>query len=177
MADAFNSFFYCINLVNLLIPKSLKYFDSTSINGWRLNQTICFEANTDMTIISKIKQILEENLKIKSDQAIPFQEDLVVIKSSFESIIEAKIMAQFLTDKKLVFSREIQKMESVYRWDGELCNEHEVVLWCVTDRAHYNDAKQCLVARHSYGVCQLWTIPLVGYTDAYKNSVLRELNE
>lgn len=76
---------------------------------------------------------------------------------------EAKDLARGMVSERLAACVQIvPQLESVYWWDGEVCEEEESLLVIKTAESHVVALTEYLVANHSYDVPEVISLPLVG---------------
>jgi periplasmic divalent cation tolerance protein len=75
---------------------------------------------------------------------------------------ESKELARGVVSKRLAACVQIvPQVESVYWWDGEVCEDGESLLVIKTAESHVGALTEYLVAHHSYDVPEVISLPLV----------------
>jgi periplasmic divalent cation tolerance protein len=77
---------------------------------------------------------------------------LAVIYITFPNRTEAKALAGRLLEKRLIACANIYDIDSMYRWEGKVMDEKEVVLWAKTRESNIQDIKSFVSENHSYDV-------------------------
>jgi periplasmic divalent cation tolerance protein len=84
-----------------------------------------------------------------------------IIYSTTGSIEEARKIARILVEEKLVACVNIiPKIESIYRWKGNIEEENESVLLAKTTDKNIDNAIQRIKELHSYDVPDIVAIPI-----------------
>ncbi len=88
---------------------------------------------------------------------------------------EARIIARTVVGERLAAcANVIPGMRSVYRWQGEVCEDSETVLVFKTRHAKFAELSKRVVALHSYDVPCVVEIPLGGGHPAYLDWIVAE---
>lgn len=159
----------CCNIVSLTLYDSILEFDISAIDGWQDGQNIIMGKQFHPVLKYNIEQKLQE---IHHNTEIHVKEGFCLIKTAFESKEEAKKIASMLLDKKMIVSGQIKEMESVYMWDGSICNEQEYELTCFTEISLYSKIEQFINEHHSYELCELICIPIAKISDEFGNWIM-----
>ena len=88
---------------------------------------------------------------------------ICMIYITFPSKKEAKMVAKFLLEEKLVACCNIFSIESIYWWKGKIENTKEFVLIAKTLRENVEKVEEVVKKKHSY------TIPFIGVIDESVN--------
>jgi periplasmic divalent cation tolerance protein len=78
-----------------------------------------------------------------------------VLLSALPSQEDARRLARILVDEKLAACVQLLPIESVYRWEGKVQNEGEVLLLIKTRTALFDDAIARIKAAHPYTVPEI----------------------
>ncbi len=81
---------------------------------------------------------------------------------------EAKSIAKALLDKKLVACANVFPISSMYRWQGKMVNDKEVVLIAKAKPGNYEKIKKVVAKMHSYSVPCIMKIDAVANEPYYK---------
>ena len=65
---------------------------------------------------------------------------------------EAKAISKHLLDKRLIACANIHPIDSLYRWQGKLQEDKEVVIIAKTQEKHFKAIKQSVKKLHSYDI-------------------------
>ena len=77
--------------------------------------------------------------------------ELLIVVSSFPSLEDAKKMAHQLIEARLAACVQIQQgMHSIYRWNGKVCDEGEVLLSAKTLGEKWMDISNFIKSHHPY---------------------------
>ncbi|MEO0539431.1 MAG: divalent-cation tolerance protein CutA [Cyanobacteria bacterium P01_A01_bin.105] len=98
---------------------------------------------------------------------------VVLVTASSEA--EAQQLAQALVTERLAACVSIVPIQSVYTWQGDLCNEIEYQLTIKTDLAHFSQLAQRIQALHSYDVPEIVALPIQQGTAAYLSWVRQQV--
>jgi len=81
---------------------------------------------------------------------------------------EARKIAKYLLEKKLIACANIFPIDSLYRWKGKIANEKEFVLIAKTKKANFEKVKKEVEKIHSYTVPCIVKIPVSSNEKYYK---------
>ena len=82
--------------------------------------------------------------------------DIIVINCTVPSKKLAKDITKVLMKHKLVACVSmIENVRSIFSWDGEICEEKEVLMLIKTRRANYGKVKLVIEDMHSYSVPEI----------------------
>ena len=102
---------------------------------------------------------------------------LIVIMTSFGKLEDAKLMAYQLLDQHLVACVQITRdVHSIYRWQGKLCEETEVVLSAKTQANKWHELREFIKDNHPYELPELIAITPTEYDQAYGQWIDAEVN-
>ncbi|NHJ02123.1 MAG: divalent-cation tolerance protein CutA [Candidatus Heimdallarchaeota archaeon] len=92
----------------------------------------------------------------------------VAIYSTFESMKEAKSLARYLVEEKLLACANlISNVVSIYSWEGKVEESTEIVLWGKTQDHLIDRIKKIIEERHSYSLPALSVYPITTGSEAY----------
>lgn len=92
----------------------------------------------------------------------------VEIKTTFEKEDEAKEMAEFLLDRKLVSCAQIFELESHYVWRNERFVEHEYMLLMKSRGGKFfKKVERAIKEKHSYEVAEIIATPICALSKEY----------
>ena len=80
---------------------------------------------------------------------------------------EAQSLARGIVEAGLGACVQIQPIQSIYRWQGRLCNEAEFRLSIKAGQAHYAALERFISAHHSYETPEIVQIPITAGSAAY----------
>jgi len=94
--------------------------------------------------------------------------DAIVVFMTAANTEEAARLAEMLIEKRLVACAQIlPEMESVYRWQGRIERQREVLLIAKTTRARFADLEREVRAIHSYETPEIVAVPVVAGSAPY----------
>ena len=89
---------------------------------------------------------------------------------------EASRLAEMLVSTKLAACVQIlPPMESVYRWQGQVRHEREVLLAVKTTGAKFAELEREVRAQHSYEVPEIVAVPVTAVSQPYLKWVIETL--
>ena len=68
----------------------------------------------------------------------------------------------------------VENVRSVFSWDGEVCEEKEILMMIKTRRAHYGKVKLVIEDLHPYSVPEIIALPIVDCSEDYLKWLVRE---
>ena len=82
--------------------------------------------------------------------------ELLIVVTTFASLEDAKKMAHQLIQGQLAACVQIQEgVHSIYRWDGKICEEKEVLLSAKTIADKWIDISSFIKIHHPYDLPEL----------------------
>jgi periplasmic divalent cation tolerance protein len=94
----------------------------------------------------------------------------IVVLLTAASGEEAARLAEMLVASQLAACVQIlPEMESIYRWQGKVERQSEVLLLAKTTRARFEDLEREVRALHSYETPEIIAIPIVAGSQPYLN--------
>lgn len=101
--------------------------------------------------------------------------DILVVLSTFPSIEKAAEVADTLVDERLcACANLIPGLTSIYRWQGGVARDGEVLAVMKTTRARYDELATRLAALHPYDVPEILALSAVDGARAYLDWVRAE---
>jgi len=82
-------------------------------------------------------------------------EEFGIIVTTFASKQEARVMAKKLLNAQLASCLQIHKVESLYIYEGAVCQEDEFRLEIKSRTALYKEVEQFIIDHHSYEVAEV----------------------
>lgn len=73
---------------------------------------------------------------------------------------QARVLAERLIETRLAACVQLQAIESVYRWDGQIQQEGEWRLLIKTSAAHWPALRDLMAAEHPYALPALLALPV-----------------
>ncbi len=99
---------------------------------------------------------------------------LKLVLTTHDDIFAARELAQMAVEARLVACVNIiPGLVSVFRWQGEIQTEDEVLLLCKTTEELLPQLKELILDHHSYDVPEIVALPIVGGNQDYLDWVGR----
>ncbi len=100
---------------------------------------------------------------------------VAVVYSTFDSIQEARRIANILVEEKLVACVNIiPNVESIYRWEGKIDNDSEVVIIAKTQDENIKKTIERIKSLHTYDLPDIIVLPIVGGLKEYLDYIHNE---
>lgn len=96
----------------------------------------------------------------------------IEVKTAFEVEEEAKEMAEYLLNEKLIACGQISKIESHYNWNKERFCEKEFFLVMKTKKSLFKGLEKVIKEKHSYEVAEIITTPINHLSKEYANWII-----
>jgi periplasmic divalent cation tolerance protein len=90
-----------------------------------------------------------------------------VVLTTTATVEEAESLARGIVEAQLGACVQIQAIQSIYRWQGALCNESEFRLSIKTRQALFAALERFIRAHHSYETPEIVQIPISAGSAAY----------
>ncbi len=101
--------------------------------------------------------------------------DIIVIYCTVPSKKIAKDITRVLMKHKLAACVSmIDNVRSVFSWDGEVCEEKEILMMIKTRRANYGKVKLVIEDIHTYTVPEIIALPIVDCSEDYLKWMIKE---
>ena len=101
--------------------------------------------------------------------------DIIVIYCTVPSKKIAKDITKVIMKHKLAACVSmIENVKSIFAWDGEICEEKEILLMIKTRRANYGKVKLVVEDIHSYSVPEIIALPIVDCSEDYLKWLVKE---
>jgi periplasmic divalent cation tolerance protein len=95
-------------------------------------------------------------------------EQYILVFMTAPSVDEANLLADMLVDKRLAGCVQIMReMDSVYRWQGKVERQREVLLIAKTLSSRFAEIEREVVKLHSYETPEIVAIPLSAGSASY----------
>ena len=86
----------------------------------------------------------------------------------------ARALIEGLVDDRIVACGTMVDATSIFRWDGSVTDEREVLVLLKTQRARWSDLETAVKHRHPYDVPELVALPIEAGLDTYLSWVTHE---
>ena len=104
-------------------------------------------------------------------------DDPIVVFMTAPSVEEATRLADLLVGAQLAACVQIlPEMESVYRWQGKIERQSEILIIAKTTAAKFGELEREVRALHSYETPEIVAIPLVAASTPYLEWLINSLN-
>lgn len=101
--------------------------------------------------------------------------DIIVIYCTVPKKSVAKEITKVLLKHKLAACvNMIENVKSVFSWDGEICEEKEILLMIKTRRTNYGKIKLFIEEVHPYTVPEVIALPIVDCSEDYLKWLIKE---
>lgn len=101
--------------------------------------------------------------------------DIIVIYCTVPNKKLAKSITKIIMRHKLAACVSmIDRVQSVFSWDGEICEEKEVLMMIKTRRANYGKVKLVIEDMHTYSVPEIIALPIVDCSEDYLKWLIKE---
>ncbi|MFZ5516367.1 MAG: divalent-cation tolerance protein CutA [Candidatus Zhuqueibacterota bacterium] len=95
-------------------------------------------------------------------------EDIIVIFVTAANQQEAELITSALVEKKLIACGSmVSPVFSIFRWQGKINHEHEVLMILKTRRSKFNEVALEIKALHSYETPEIIALPIIAGADDY----------
>jgi periplasmic divalent cation tolerance protein len=103
------------------------------------------------------------------------QTDAVVVLTTVATAEEAVKLIRALLDRRLIACGTLTSgARSLYRWEGKIADEAEVMLFLKTRAARLDLLREAFSELHPYKVPELLVLPVAGGTDRYLGWIEKE---
>jgi periplasmic divalent cation tolerance protein len=101
--------------------------------------------------------------------------DIIVIYCTVPKKKIAKDITKVLMKHKLAACVSmIENVKSVFSWEGEICEEKEILMMIKTRRANYGKIKLVIEDMHDYSVPEIIALPVVDCSEDYLKWLVQE---
>ncbi len=101
--------------------------------------------------------------------------DIIVVYCTVPDKKIAKNITKILMKHKLAACVSmIENVKSVFSWDGEVCEEKEILMMIKTRRANYGKIKLVIEDMHPYTVPEVIALPIVDCSEDYLKWLVKE---
>lgn len=101
--------------------------------------------------------------------------DFVVIYCTVPNKKEGREIAKALVENNYVACVNIiDKIDSIFSWDGEMVEEHEAMMVIKTRKELFSKVSHLIQKLHSYNVPEVIALPIVGADETYLKWIAHE---
>ena len=79
----------------------------------------------------------------------------------------AKKIAGLLVERRLAACAQMFPIESIYFWQGKICEDNEIALFIKSKTVLFDEIKAAIKENHAYEVPQIVQIPITGGLPEY----------
>jgi periplasmic divalent cation tolerance protein len=116
--------------------------------------------------------------ELRSEQWIFPMTELLLVMTSLADEDAAKTLAKRLIDGRLAACVQIQsRVQSIYRWEGRLCEEQEAVLVAKTTAEQWPAISAFIKQNHPYDVPEIIAHPITHSYADYAQWVIAETKD
>ena len=95
--------------------------------------------------------------------------DAIVVFMTAPNADEARRIAKELVERQLAACVQIlPEIESVYRWNGDVQRETELLLLAKTTAAQFDDLERAVREIHSYDTPEIVAVPMAHVSEPYR---------
>lgn len=95
--------------------------------------------------------------------------DAIVVFMTSANSDEARRIATELVERRLAACVQIlPEIESIYRWNGEVQRETELLLLAKTTAAQFDDLERAVRELHSYDTPEIVAVPMAHVSEPYR---------
>jgi periplasmic divalent cation tolerance protein len=123
-----------------------------------------------------MNQLLREGIAYRKMVDDLMTETLIVLITADKRELAETLAERLVTDKLAACVNIIPHIESIYRWEGKICRDQEVLLIAKTERACYQQLEATVKSLHSYATPEIIALPIVCGSTAYLKWVRESLN-
>lgn len=106
---------------------------------------------------------------------MPLDKDPIVVLMTAKDITEAeKIAGELVKDGLAACVNIINKVRSIYRWQGEICRDTEALCVIKTVKGNFPALKDKIKSMHSYTVPEVIGLPIELRSEKYLKWLVKE---
>jgi len=103
-------------------------------------------------------------------------DSILIVTTTLPTMDAARLLGQQLIDERLAACVQIQGgVQSIYRWDGKVCNDTEVLLSAKTVTTQWNSIETFIMAHHPYQLPEIMALKPAEYSQVYGRWVNEEI--
>ncbi len=95
----------------------------------------------------------------------------IIIQTTTNSKDEARNIAKVLLESKLVACVQISKIDSLYIWENEMCEDEEYLIIIKTKKEKFKKIKSKIKELHSYDLPEIISINIDDLSKEYKKYI------
>ena len=94
-------------------------------------------------------------------------DEVLVVYTTVTNTEDAQMLARSAVERRLAACVQIEAIQSVYRWKGEVQSELEQRILFKTTKALYQQLESMIAELHPYELPAIFAMPVVAATTAY----------
>ena len=94
-------------------------------------------------------------------------DELLVVYTTVTNTEDAQMLARSAVERRLAACVQIEAIQSIYRWKGEVQSELEQRILFKTTKALYQQLESMIAELHPYELPAIFAMPVVAATTAY----------
>lgn len=95
--------------------------------------------------------------------------EFLMVITTCENKEDAKSIATNLLKKELAACIQIQSVESLYTWKGDIANDPEQLLFIKTKQSLYKEVENEILLTHKYETPEIIALPIINGSNGYLN--------
>ena len=112
-----------------------------------------------------------------SENLVTNSRKLLVVVTSLPDLKVAKSLARSLVEKKLAACVQLMdSIQSIYRWEGKICEEHEVLLSAKSIESKWPEISTFIQKSHPYDLPEIMAFSPEQYEEQYGKWIESEVN-
>lgn len=101
--------------------------------------------------------------------------DIIVVYCTVPNKKLARNITKVLMKHKLAACVSmVENVKSVFSWEGEVCEEKEILMMIKTRRTNYGKIKLVIEDMHSYNIPEIIALPIVDCSEDYLRWLVKE---
>ncbi len=102
-------------------------------------------------------------------------DSILIVTTTLPTMDAARLLGQQLIGERLAACVQIQEgIQSIYRWDGKVCDDTEFLLSAKTTTTRWNDIEAFIKTHHPYQLPEIIAFKPAEYSQAYGRWVSEE---
>jgi len=102
-------------------------------------------------------------------------DSIFIVTTTLPTMEAARLLAQQIIDARLAACVQIQEgVRSIYRWDGKICDDTEVLLSAKTTSSRWERIETFIKAHHPYQLPEIVALKPASCSQAYGHWVTKE---
>lgn len=102
-------------------------------------------------------------------------EPIVVLMTAANRDEAGRIAEMLVSDRLAGCVQVLPEIESIYRWQGEVARETEILMLAKTTRDRFAELVSCVTAIHSYETPEIIALPITAAAEPYLKWLLGSL--